>query len=146
MDIPRPVPGLVVSYSYVWASEAAKGIEEGRKDRPCALLAMSFQTEGTRVIAIALPITHTPPGDHALAVEIPPRVKKLLGLDDERSWVVVTEYNRFSWPGPDLRPIAGARADTCVYGLLPAKLYELIRQRFLKLYASGGVHAVRRTE
>ena len=32
--------------------------------------------------------------------------KRRLGLDDARSWIMVTEGNRFAWPGPDLRPIA----------------------------------------
>ena len=34
----------------------------------------------------------------------PDTVKRRLELDDERSWIVLTEANRFIWPGPDLRP------------------------------------------
>jgi hypothetical protein len=30
-----------------------------------------------------------------------------MGLDAGRSWVVVSEVNRFVWPGVDLRPVPG---------------------------------------
>jgi len=43
-----------------------------------------------------LPISHTPPANPALAVEIPHETKRRLGLDDERSWIVLTEANRFA--------------------------------------------------
>jgi hypothetical protein len=36
-----------------------------------------------------LPISHTPPADPELAVELPAATKRRLGLDDERSWVVL---------------------------------------------------------
>lgn len=52
-------------------------------------------------------ITHVPPTKSGAAIEIPARVKQHLGLDDERSWVVLDEFNVFTWPGFDLRPIIG---------------------------------------
>jgi hypothetical protein len=67
-----------------------------------ALVAM--QEDGTPVVRV-LPITHTPPSDPADAIEIPAAVKLRLRLDGERSWIVVTESNRFAWPGPDIRPL-----------------------------------------
>ncbi|MEI9853142.1 MAG: hypothetical protein WDN24_22445 [Sphingomonas sp.] len=66
-----------------------------------------------------LPITHSPPADRDLAVELPAATKHRLGLDDARSWIVTHEYNRFTWPGPDIRPDAGGEA---VIGMLPAGL------------------------
>jgi prevent-host-death family protein len=36
-------------------------------------------------------------------IELPGRVKRRLKLDDARSWVVLSEWNEFVWPGPDLR-------------------------------------------
>ena len=50
--------------------------------------------EGDRVVTV-LPISHTPPADPELAVELPAATKRRLGLDDERSWVVLTKANRF---------------------------------------------------
>src|ERR1700739_4639183 len=41
------------------------------------------------------------------ALEIPTPTKDRLGLDSDRSWVVLTEANDFIWPGPDLRPLSG---------------------------------------
>ena len=99
---PEPVPGLVLRDSYLWAEEHRRGQEEGVKDRPCAVILVTAKEDGERVVTV-LPISHTPPADPKLAVEIPAPVKRRLKLDDERSWVILTEANRFIWPGPDLR-------------------------------------------
>jgi hypothetical protein len=101
---PVPVPGLVIRYSYLWASEHARGQEEGVKDRPCAIVLATANEAGDQMVTV-LPISHTLPSNPLLAVEIPAAVKRRLNLDDERSWVVLTEANRFTWPGPDLRPL-----------------------------------------
>ncbi|MGZ8287394.1 MAG: hypothetical protein ACXW27_17495 [Allosphingosinicella sp.] len=53
-------------------------------------------------------------------------MKKQLGLDGERSWIVVTELNRFIWPGPDIRPVAGTGAP--FYDALPDWLFEQVRR------------------
>lgn len=107
MSLPDPVPGLVISYSYVWAREHAQGIEEGQKDRPSAIIAARQVVEG-RVVVTVVPVTHAPPGDPADGIEIPRALKVHLGLDDQRSWIMVNETNDFLWPGPDLRPIPGS--------------------------------------
>ena len=102
MPFPDPVPGLVIRYSYLWAEEYGRGPEEGVKDRPCAIILVSAGEEGERVVTV-LPVTHALPSDPNLAVEIPSATKHRLRLDDARSWVVLSEANRFIWPGPDLR-------------------------------------------
>jgi hypothetical protein len=43
-------------------------------------------------------------------------VKRHLGLDDEPSWIITTEVNRFVWPGPDIRVVEGS--DTPLYGAI----------------------------
>ena len=43
-------------------------------------------------------------------VEIPAPVKERLRLDADRSWVVLSEWNEFIWPGPDVRRAPGRRA------------------------------------
>jgi hypothetical protein len=81
-------------YSYLWHSEHLSGREEGQKDRPCAIIAALRPAEEpgeTRVLV--LPVTHSPPTDAALAVEFPRACKERLGLDAERSWVVLSEWN-----------------------------------------------------
>src|SRR5258707_15718107 len=51
-----------------------------------------------RVSLVLLPITHTPPSGDTIGVEIPQRVQEALGLDDARSWVIVSEHNVDEWP------------------------------------------------
>jgi GNAT superfamily N-acetyltransferase len=113
-------PGLVIRYAYLWRSDAAPGLEEGTKDRPCAVLAIRRAGEQIRVVVA--PITHRPPSHTNAAVEIPAQTKERLQLDHERSWVVTDEVNIFTWPGPDLRLIDNAAPRKgVVYGYLPEK-------------------------
>jgi len=73
-------------------------------------------------------------------------VKRRLGLDDVPSWVVLTEANRFAWPGPDLRPSKKGDSASVAYGLLPYGLFEDIRLRFLAALRARRAQAVVRTE
>ena len=124
MQIPTPKVGHVISYSYVWRHEYEAGRREGAKNRPVMIVLASHRDETGRTIVTVAPITHSPPSDPAGAVEIWPRTKERLGLDGERSWIIIDDLNIFTWPGYDLQPVPG-RAETCLYGPLPA---ELIRQ------------------
>ncbi|CAN7710010.1 plasmid maintenance toxin (PemK-like) [Ensifer sp. ENS07] len=129
----EPKVGWVFRYSYLWHWQHLEGREEGDKDRPALVLAIVATLEdGTPVVRV-LPITHTPPSDPAEAVEIPPATKRRLGLDDERSWIVLTESNRFAWPGPDVRPLD---TDSGYHGPLPPALFEEVKRRFVGLARS----------
>lgn len=68
-----------------------------------------------------------------------------LGLDDERSWIVLTEGNRFTWPGPDLRPAVPGDVTSVAYGELPRGLFERVREAWLALYKAGQARVVGRT-
>ena len=142
--LPSPVPGLVLRYSYLWSHEAAAGREEGVKDRPCAVL-FTVVTRQDRTVATVLPVTHAPPQNPSLAVEIPPATKRRLGLDEERSWIVLSEANRFIWPGPDLRPLANDPA-SFAYGELPAALLASVQEKWLAAFDQGKVAAVTRQD
>jgi PemK-like, MazF-like toxin of type II toxin-antitoxin system len=128
--LPEPVPALVIRYSYLWRAEYDRGQEEGVKDRPCAVILVSVDNAGDSVVTV-LPISHSAPADPDLAVELPAATKRRLGLDDERSWVVLTEANRFVWPGPDLSPARPGDVASIAYGLLPFRLFETVRQKFI---------------
>jgi hypothetical protein len=130
VSFPEPYPGLVIRYSYLWRREYEAGGEEGSKDRPCAFVMSVINDEGDRVVLV-LPITHSQPINSADAVEIPTPTKNRLGLNSERSWIVISEANEFVWPGPDLRPIPGKDASTIAYGTLPPKFFVQIRDAFL---------------
>jgi len=130
VPIPRPERGLVISYAYLWAAEFAQGREEGVKDRPCVVILAVEEMAGRHVVTVA-PITHAAPADPGQAVEIPHATKKRLGLDDARSWIIVSEGNRFIWPGPDIRPIAPGRFE---YGFLPPALFENVQNQFRSFF------------
>jgi hypothetical protein len=137
----------VIRYSYLWRSEYLRGQEEGLKDRPCAVVLLLQNQDGDDVVTV-LPITHTPPsGSEAdLAIEIPPVTKRRLGLDDDRSWVVLTEANRFVWPGPDLRMTRNGDQSSVLCGLLPEQLFERVRTTFLAALKASRAKLVPRTE
>jgi len=145
LPFPQPVPGQVIRYAYLWRSEYRRGQEEGVKDRPCVVVLMVTGEEGDQVVTV-LPVTHTPPSDPALAVEIPHATKRRLSLDDERSWVMLTEANRFTWPGPDLCMADRGDPNSVLYGELPGKLLLRIRDGFIAGIQAGNAALVRRTQ
>jgi hypothetical protein len=128
MPIPAPEPGLVISYAYLWHHEHETGRDEGRKDRPSVIVLAVEHSATDTTIVVVLPITHAPPADLASAVEIPAAVKRHLGLDDGRSWIVVAEGNEFDWPGYDLRKIG--RSDRYDYGFLPPRFFNQVINAF----------------
>jgi hypothetical protein len=142
---PVPQPGLVVRYAYLWESEAREGRKEGVKDRPCAIVLVVRDQDDEQRVQV-LPVTHSPPPDSSTAVEIPAAVKARLGLDSERSWIVVTELNEFIWPGPDLRPAVSGDLASAAYGFLPPRLFRAVRDRYLALHAARRIKFVHRTE
>lgn len=142
MVLPTPHPGLVISYAYLWSDEARRGRDEGVKDRPCAIVVARRLAEG-KVIVTVVPVTHSPPSDPDAAIEMPPALKSHLGLDGERSWIILSEYNEFLWPGPDLRPTT--RNGGFVYGVLPPSFFQRIRERLLTLAGQRRVRHVRRS-
>jgi hypothetical protein len=145
MSFPSPYPGLVIRYSYLWKQEYEAGREEGIKDRPCAIVMSVVEEEGEWEVLV-LPITHTPPNNPADAIEIPIDTKNRLGLDSDRSWIVIAEANEFVWPGPDLRPISGRDESTIVYGTLPPRLFSHVRVKFLDRDRREKSARVKRTE
>ena len=145
MALPEPQCGLVVSYAYLSRRESEAGQTEGVKNRPCAIVLAVRSEGGAPAVVTVAPITHAPPLDPATAIEIPPKVKAHLGLDGERSWIVLAGFNEFAWPGFDLRPIPGkpGRYD---YGFLPPGLFRSIVGRILELRQQGRVFISPRDE
>jgi hypothetical protein len=146
MPLPDPEAGLVIRYSYLWQSEFLAGQEEGVKDRPCAIVATIQKDPDGQKRVLVLPVTHSEPGNPEWAVEIPGQVKRHLGLDEERSWIVLTESNEFLWPGPDLRRVRDGDDGTVAYGFLPPDLFIRVRQRFVALEQMRRTIRVPRTE
>jgi len=125
--------------------EYKRGQEEGVKDRPCAVILVIANEDDERVVTV-LPISHSPPADSKLVLEIPAPVKRRLKLDEQRSWVVLTEANRFVWPGPDLRPSKPGDSASVAYGPLPYTLFEEIRTKFIAAIRAKRASVVPRSE
>ncbi len=89
---------------------------------------------------------HARPSDPADAVELPQTTKVRLGLDGERSWVVVSEGNSFIWPGPDLRLRPGQGPESAAYGMLAPAIFNLVKQRFFTRVQARRAGVVKRTE
>jgi hypothetical protein len=126
----EPKVGWLFRYSYLWHWQFEKGREQGDKDRPVLVLAIIAALEDETSVVRVLPVTHSPLADPRHLIEIPPATKKRLGLDDERSSIVLTESNRFAWPGPDIRAVD---RDSGYYGPLPPALFDEVRRRFVAL-------------
>ncbi len=105
-----------------------------------------FRQTGVVGDLVRLAEMRTPPQTAAFALEIPAVVKQRLGLDFERSWIVLSEGNEFTWPGPDLRPQPGADLSSVAYGFLPPRLFGEILKRFIALGKTGLASKVPRTE
>jgi hypothetical protein len=135
----------VIRYAYLWATESDEGLEEGRKDRPCAVVvALQMSNDATQVIVA--PITSSSPKSKDCAILGPSRTRQRLGLHDADCWIVVTEVNRFAWPGPDLRPIEKDAGSAWTYGLLPADLFRQVRDSITARARGKRLRAVKRTE
>jgi hypothetical protein len=143
MSIPTPEAGLVISYAYLWHYEHQAGQDEGRKDRPSVIvLAVEREADDTTVVTV-LPITHSTPSDPTAAIEIPAVVKRHLGLDEARSWIIVNEGNEFDWPGYDLRKVPNT--DRYEFGFLPPRLFNQVLDAFAAFHKSGQAKTTSRT-
>ena len=141
MRLPTPEQGLVLRYAFLWRREFESGQDEGRKDRPCTVVLATPSVLGGLQVYV-LPVTHSPPSDPSVAMEIPQRIKAQLGLDGERSWIILDEVNDFLWPGFDLRPVPGAEPTRIDYGILPPRFFDQVLSAFLALAKQ---HRVRRS-
>jgi len=144
MPLPRPEPGLVIGYAYLWRHEHHRGREEGVKNRPCAIV-VTIETGAGEVVVTVAPITHGPPADPERAVALSPKVKRHLGLDDDASWIIADEVNRFVWPGPDLRPVSAHEPDRFDYGFLPEDTFDELRNKIVAIFRTRRLKVVPRS-
>jgi hypothetical protein len=145
VSLPKPEPGLVIRYAYLWRAEHQRGQEEGVIDRPCAIV-LAPERGGDDTHVVVLPVTHSPPDRSADALEIPLAIKRHLKLDAERSWVVLSESNRFRWPGPDLLRVGDRDDSSVAYGFLPPRFFAELLRRFIALEEAARSRRVTRTE
>lgn len=145
MSLPIPEAGLVICYAYLWRAEHRRGVDEGVKNRPCAIV-LAKQIQADRTLVTVVPVTHREPDNLDEAVEIPLATKRRLGLDPSRSWVIVNEVNRFVWPGVDLRPVSRNEPGQFDYGVLPPSIFNEIKAKLLACAKAQRLAAVNRTK
>ena len=141
MTLPAPSPGLVVRYDYLWSRESAQGRSQG-KDRPACIVVASDSSARPQFVVL-LPITHSPPRDGDVGIEIPPRVRRAIGLDDEPAWILVSEHNVDEWPSAGVVPLPG-KPDTFAYGFLPPTLFADVKKQFIAC-AESSARVIRNT-
>jgi hypothetical protein len=146
VSLPIPTPGLVIRYNYLWHSEFLAGRDEGIKDRPCSVIATVRSGDDGDVRVLVLTVTHAVPSAGTPAIEIPLSIKTTLGLDSDRSWIVLSEWNEFVWPRPDLRPIPHDQDGDVAYGVLSRGFFARVRDEFVATVKAGRAKRVRRTE
>jgi hypothetical protein len=93
-----------------------------------------------------LPITHSRPAKGVESIEIPLDVARKAKLDAGPSWIILSEFNEFLWPGFDLAPIPGRAPATVAYGYLTPGFFAKVRDRWLELDATAKSHSVARDE
>ncbi len=143
MAKPSPQGGLVIRYDYLWHSEEQDGREEGSKVRPCAVVVALPPPPNGIEQAVVCAVTHTQPHPPVEGVEIPTKVKRHLGLDGERSWVIVSEGNLVDWDDPGIEPVG---PNQWSYGFVPTALADMLRNKLLGYYRAGQLPLVNRPQ
>jgi hypothetical protein len=138
-----PKIGQIVDHYFLWADEQAAGQIEGRKARPCIIIAVD-EVDHTAVRVTLLPVTSQAPRSGRSAVAVPNNIKSRIGLDIARpAWVVVDEANVFVWPGFDLVPQPDGGF---VRGLVTIGFYERLRDAVLHVRSRGTLQALDRDD
>ena len=123
-----PQVGDMLRYDYLWSHEHKKGHVDGLKEgRACfVVVATKPQDDGSRFIALA-GVSHRPPSPEDRAIDIPMKVGKHLGLDDERSWIKTAEINEIVCQGNripvGLQPVRQS-TNQFIHGKLPRVMRE----------------------
>jgi hypothetical protein len=136
MPIPKPEPGLVIRFDYLFDDPqyAVRHYDKlGEKERPCVIVVAVREAATGQIMVTIAPITASEPLDKSVVVEIPQRVRQNLGLAGEgkRSWIILDEINESEWPGYDLKTVP--ETGEFDYGFLPPRLYDQAARRFVEL-------------
>lgn len=112
---------------------------------PCAIVLVKTDVEDGRHVVTVVPITHTPK-DETRGVLVPAKAARQLGLDEDSCWIAMDEMNRFVWPGPDLKPISQRGPGVWTFGVLPADIFDQMKQVINRLRAERGIAVMKRDD
>lgn len=114
MALPKPVPGLVIGYEFLFREDEEAGLENASRPHPCAIILVTKEGPNQRVSLVA--ISHSPPSLNEAGhyMKLTPGECRHMGLDSGDHWINLRDINSFDWPGYDLKPIAPNK--TYVFG------------------------------
>lgn len=141
MPLPELTVGLVVRYEYLWHRRAA-ATDTGDKDHPACVVATYRQQGRPEDFVVYLPISHSEPSGDEEGIELPDDVKRKIGLDSARQWVLLSECNVDTWPF-DLRQVPD-RPGRFHYGHFPPSMFKIVRDAFVKRFKARRIGQVRR--
>lgn len=142
MKKPEPEIGLVIKYDFLWSHERQQGFEEGAKERPCVIVTAIVRKDSGETEVLVAPITHSPPREGTVAIEIPYKLGRHLGLDDDRSYIIADESNTVSWDDAGIVPVTPGKQ--WAYGRIPKALYDQLRASMLDLLNKRKLKMARR--
>jgi len=139
MALPKPRPGLVIGYDFLYREQANAGMENPGKPHPAAIIIVASKDVQTRVSLIA--ISHSPPSPSEIGhyLKLTPVECREMGLDSKDHWVNLRDFNSFDWPGYDLS--RSAPGGSYVYGTMSKPTFIRIVEA---LKACAGRHSISR--
>ena len=106
MPIPKPKPGLVIGYEFLFREDEEVGRENVSRPHPCAVVLVLENGADQRVAVAAISHSRPSPGEAQYRMKLTPSECREMGLDDGEHWINLSDINNFDWPGYDLKPIA----------------------------------------
>lgn len=110
MPLPKPEPGLVIGYEFLFREDEEAGLENANRPHPCAIILVTEDGPNQRVRLVA--ISHSPPSSNESKhyMQLTPEECRQIGLDSGNHWINLRDINSFDWPGYDLKPIASGKS------------------------------------
>lgn len=134
-----PQVGDMVYYDFLWDHEHQKGYVHGLKDRACfVVVATKAKDDGSRRLILA-GVSHRPPTPEDKAVNIPVKVGKYLGLDDQRSWIKTNNVNVVNCP-KDRVPVGFLPVKDQQSEFIHGKLPRVMREELVGRVAEHSRH------
>lgn len=121
MPLPKPSPGLVIGYDFLFREDEEAGLENANRPHPSAVILVTQNGPNQRVSLVG--ISHSPPSpsEAQYRMKLTPSECREIGLDEGDHWVNLRDVNSFDWPGYDLVPIAPNRG--YVFGKMSKNTY-----------------------
>ncbi len=136
MALPKPRPGLVIGYDFLFREQADAGMENASKPHPAVIVIVDGSDTLARVSVVA--ISHSPPsyGQARHHLKLTPAECAQMGLDSDDHWINLRDINSFDWPGFDLARIASGNG--YVYGTMSKGTFVRLVEA-LRIYAGRQV-------